>query len=265
MTAARTAWEVLAIRYGTREATRGEVFHRWEAYGEPDGPLRMDYFFWLLRDADRVVVVDTGFDPVAAERRGRTSTARPDEVLRGLGIDPASVGTVIVTHLHYDHIGNLSLFPEAELVVAERELAFWTGPLAAREQFAAHVIPAEVDRVAAALRSGRLRTVDTELEPVAGVRVVRVGGHSPGQLIVRVATPGGETVLASDALHYYEELERDRPCAVLIDLEDAYRALDTLRELAAAGHAIVAGHDPLVTQRFPSVEGALSGIAYRVG
>jgi glyoxylase-like metal-dependent hydrolase (beta-lactamase superfamily II) len=258
-------WEALAIRYGTREATRSEVFHRWESYGEPDGPLRMDYFFWLLRDADRVVVVDTGFEPAAAERRGRTCTARPDQVLRRLGIDPGSVDTVIVTHLHYDHIGNLSLFPAATLVVAERELAFWTSRLAAREQFAAHVVPAEVDRVAAAQRSGRVRTVDAELAPVAGVRLVRVGGHSPGQLIARVTTRAGETVLASDALHYYEELERDRPCAVLIDLEDTYRALDTLRELAAAGHPIVAGHDPLVTQRFPSVDGALSGIAYRVG
>jgi hypothetical protein len=67
-----------------------------------------------------------------------------------------------------------------------------------------------------------------------------------------VATPeGGTAVLASDALHFYEEVERDRPFAVLADLPGMYRAYDTLAQLATQPRThLVAGHDPLVRARF---------------
>jgi len=63
---------------------------------------------------------------------------------------------------------------------------------------------------------------------------------------------GGTVVLASDALHFYEEVERDRPFAILADLPAMYRAYDTLAQLATQpGTSLVAGHDPLVRTRFP--------------
>ena len=67
-----------------------------------------------------------------------------------------------------------------------------------------------------------------------------------------VATADGSVVIASDALHYYEELERDRAFAVVTDLPQMYRAYDQLKEVAShAGTEIVAGHDPAVFTRFP--------------
>jgi hypothetical protein len=58
-------------------------------------------------------------------------------------------------------------------------------------------------------------------------------------------------ILASDALHFYEEVERDRPFAVLADLPAMYRAYDTLAQLAAQPRThLVAGHDPQVRTRF---------------
>jgi glyoxylase-like metal-dependent hydrolase (beta-lactamase superfamily II) len=235
-------WEALAIRYGTRPARRGEFFYRYETYGEPDAPLQMDYFFWVLRRGSEAILVDTGFDPVVAERMGRTVLVKPYEVVAALGIDPS---LIVITHLHYDHIGNVARFPDADLVIPRRELEFWTSPVARRAQFAAHVVPEEIAHVAS--RSPRL---DGD---VPGLQVTHVGGHSPGQTIVQA----GDIVLASDALHYYEELERDRPPAVLHDLADCYAALDTLRGLNGV---LVAGHDPLVTERFPSDD----GVIYRI-
>jgi glyoxylase-like metal-dependent hydrolase (beta-lactamase superfamily II) len=81
---------------------------------------------------------------------------------------------------------------------------------------------------------------------------MEVGGHTPGQAVAVVATADGSAVIASDAVHYYDELERDRPSAVVADLRQMYRAFDRLRELASqAGTEIVAGHDPAVFTRFP--------------
>ena len=72
----------------------------------------------------------------------------------------------------------------------------------------------------------------------------------PGQAILVVATAGGRVVLAADAMHDYEELDRDRPFSVVADLPAMYAAFDLIREMAQdAGTSIVAGHDPLVMER----------------
>jgi glyoxylase-like metal-dependent hydrolase (beta-lactamase superfamily II) len=255
---------VLAVRYGTRQTTRADGFHRHAASGEPDGPLGMDYFLWVLQGPEGTIVVDTGFDPEVGARMGRTCLCPPGEALARLGIEPSTVGRVVLTHLHYDHIGNVGLFGDAELVVAERELDFWTGPIARRGHFASHARADEVAAVARARDEGRVVTVDEAAEVAPGVRAIRVGGHSPGQLILVVETGAGEVVLASDAVHYYEELDDDRPFALFADLEAVYRGYDTVRELTDAGRALVPGHDPLVMERFRALDGELSGLAVEV-
>jgi glyoxylase-like metal-dependent hydrolase (beta-lactamase superfamily II) len=256
------AYEVLAIRYGTRETTKSALYYRYHAYGEPDAPMRMDYFLWVLRDADRVVLVDTGYDVAAGERRRRTTLCPPLEALERAGVEPASVERIILTHLHYAHTGSLVAFPATPLIVHRRELEFWSSPLAARSQLAPLIEPDEIGLVTAAVRDGRATVLEDETVIVApGVEAIRVGGHSPGQLVL-VVDAANPVVLASDALHYDEELELDRPFDVVVDLAEMYRGYDTLRELAAQpGAVLVPGHDPSVCERFPGDE---DGIVYRI-
>ena len=98
---------------------------------------------------------------------------------------------------------------------------------------------------------------DEQLAP--GVEARLVGGHSPGQLILLVETASGPVVLASDAIHYYEEMERDWPCSIVVDVPETYAGYELLRELGANGATrIVAGHDPLVLERFPRLDGVLA-------
>ena len=118
--------------------------------------------------------------------------------------------------------------------------------------------------LARAAADGRVRVVDEELEVAPGVLAVRVGGHSPGQLVVSVTTTGGGVLLASDAVHYYDELTTERPFAVLSDLADVYRAYDTVRALADGGRALVPGHDPLVMERYPRLERSVDPLGVRI-
>ena len=137
-------YEVIAIHYGTLSARKSELFYRYGSYGEPDEPVEMAYYFWILLRGAETILVDTGFDPAVGARRGRECLCAPLEALERLGVDPASVSTLVITHLHYDHVGNLAAFPDAQLVVPRKELEFWTGPGAARYQFASHVEPDEI-------------------------------------------------------------------------------------------------------------------------
>jgi glyoxylase-like metal-dependent hydrolase (beta-lactamase superfamily II) len=253
--------EVLAVRYGTVTTSRAAYYLRYHAYGEPDAPMRMDYFFWVLRSERGTVLVDTGFDPAVAAARGRTCLVEPARALAALGVGAETVPLVILTHLHYDHTGNLGLFPAARLVVQARELEFWGGPAGRRYQFREHVEPGDVDLVLAADASGRVDRLDGDAVIAPGVRAVLVGGHSPGQMMLEVDTASGLVVLASDALHYYEEAERDWPCAVVVDVAAVYAGYDMVRAYEAGGARIVAGHDPLVLDRFPAAPGPLAGHA----
>lgn len=253
MTAGR---DVLAVRLGGRVTTKSESFLNYFLYGEPDAKLGVDYFFWIIRDSDDagtggVTLVDAGFAPEVGERRGRTCESTPVRALRELGIDPEEVRTVVVTHAHWDHIGNLHQFPHAEIVISQAEYDFWTGPVARRTLFAAFAEPAEIARLTAIRDEGRLTFVTGRHALAPGIELIEVGGHTPGELIVAVSTAAGQVILTSDAMHHYEEVERDRPYHILADLHGMYLGYELLRELASQPRTwLVAGHDPEVRNRF---------------
>lgn len=259
-------YDVVAVHYGSLDTRKSELFYRYESYGDADAAVQMAYYFWILLGGDGTILVDTGFDPDVGARRGRRCLCAPMEALARLEVDASSVSTLVVTHLHYDHVGNLAAFPEAQLVVPKRELEFWTSPHAVRHQFAAHVEPDEIAHVEAARRSGRVRLTEDTEEIVPGVTGIVVGGHSPGQQVTVVAGGRGDVVLTSDAVHFYEELELDRPFGVVADLEAMYGAYDLVKDLGAApGAVVVPGHDPEVMARFPSVGGQEGGLAVVIG
>jgi glyoxylase-like metal-dependent hydrolase (beta-lactamase superfamily II) len=112
--------------------------------------------------------------------------------------------------------------------------------------------------------AGRLRFVAGTDEVVPGITVHRVGGHAAGLQVVRVNTARGNVVLASDATHYYANIEEDRPYSVVKDLADMYAAFEIVRWLADSPEHVVPGHDPLVMERFPAVSGELDGVAARI-
>ncbi len=246
-----STYEVLAIRYGTRQTRASEVFLNFHTYGEPDRALTMDYFFWVARNAARTVVIDTGFSEAGGAARGRTQLTGTAESLRSAQVDPATVGQAVVTHAHYDHIGGLPALPAAEVIMSRAEFGFWTSPMAARQQFAHSAEPSEIAHLAGLQKAGRLTLVSGTVPVAPGIEFVEVGGHTPGQALVLVATAAGRVVLAADAVHYYEELERDRPFCVVADVPAMYAAFDLIREMETdSGTRVAAGHDPLVRERF---------------
>src|SRR3954471_139396 len=89
-------YEVVALRYGTCVTRRAQCFLGYEVYGEDDAPQKMDFFLWVVRNADTTIVVDTGFDPQVAERRARTCLIPPADALALAGVPPADVEHVVL-------------------------------------------------------------------------------------------------------------------------------------------------------------------------
>jgi len=241
--------EITAIRYGSVSSTKSDLFLRYGTYREPDAPQEMSFYFYVLRRDGEVTLIDTGFLPSDAPPRGRECLIAPDAALAALRIEPDAVARVIVTHCHWDHIGNLDLFGRAEIHVPQRELDFWFSPVAHNPQFWSHTEAHAIGQLEAARAEGRVTATGADEEVAPGVRVITVGGHSPGQQIVIV---DDRVILASDAVHLYEELELERPFAVISDLGEMIEAYALIKELGTApGAVVVPGHDPLVAERFP--------------
>jgi glyoxylase-like metal-dependent hydrolase (beta-lactamase superfamily II) len=97
-----------------------------------------------------------------------------------------------------------------------------------------------------------------------GLSVHHVGGHTDGLQVVRALTDAGWVVLASDATHYYENMETGRPFPIAFDLGAMLEAFGTIRRLAGRPELVVLGHDPLVLERFTAVSPDLDGIAVRL-
>ena len=244
--------QIFAVRYGTRQADREDVYLNFHTYGEPNAPMAMDYYFWVIRDTDRITLVDTGFSPAGGANRRRTVLCSVTDALGSLGIHCGDVGRVIVSHGHYDHIGNLDLFQDAEIVMSAREFDFWTGPMANRAMFAASSEPQEIAHLKTLPDTGRLTLFADGATVAPGIDLIEIGGHTPGMTITAVSTAGGTVVLASDAIHYLEEYERDWPFAMVADLPAMYRGFDVLREMERDGAVLIPGHDPQVRTRFPA-------------
>jgi glyoxylase-like metal-dependent hydrolase (beta-lactamase superfamily II) len=109
-----------------------------------------------------------------------------------------------------------------------------------------------------------VRFVDEVTTVAPGITLHPVGGHSAGLQLVRVETGKGTLLLASDAAHFYENFEEDRPFSIVHSIADMYRAFDRMHELVDDPRNIVPGHDPLVFERYPACSPDLEGYAVEI-
>ena len=75
-----------------------------------------------------------------------------------------------------------------------------------------------------------------------------LGGHARGQAVLRVHTARGWVILASDAVHVFEETDEERPFAIFYDLPGMLEGYRRINRLAGSRDLIVPGHDARVTQ-----------------
>jgi len=242
-------YEVYALRYATLERRRQEAFM---AYDPHDGPMPVDYYVWLIRSAQRSVLVDTGFSAQASARRQREYLRNPIDALALLGVSAADVQHVIITHLHYDHAGNVHRLPNARFHLQERELQFATGR---HMQFDLLRYAYDVDDVLDIVRGvyqNRVDFYDGDAPFAPGIELIHIGGHTAGLQAVRVNTARGWVVLASDAAHYYANLHKESPYPIVFHVGDMLAGFRKLIRLADSPDHLVPGHDPLVRTRYPA-------------
>lgn len=258
-------YEVFAVRYGSHSAGRTRRDNFLLAGDDHATPAPIDYFVWIARNAQRTVLIDTGFDAAEAKVRGRKIDALPREILARLDIAADKIDHVVVSHLHYDHAGTLDDFPGARFHLQESEMAYATGRCMCDDVLKLPFSAEHVCQMVRKVYSGRVQFHDGDGAVAPGITVHHTPGHSKGVQATRVMTARGPVVLASDASHFYENFEKRRPFPILINVEDTLRSYDKLERLAEGSRAhVIPGHDPLVLQRYPALSAQTKGVVHRL-
>jgi len=218
-----------------------------------DRRLPTNVFMWplnvvVVRNGDRTVLIDAGIGDEYPDFRAGLLALR----LESAGIDPASVTDVVITHMHFDHIGGLfadglrsRLRPDVPIHLSAAELAFWASPDFSRASMPTSVqekIQVVAGRFLDEYRS-QLRPFETEHEVAPGVVVRRTGGHTPGHSVVQLSSGGERLTFLGDSV-FPDHFDRpDWHNAFDHDPEEAVRVrVRLLRELAASGEPVVATH-----------------------
>ena len=194
--------------------------------GFPAKPVR-GFLGWsttvLLTTKSGYALFDTGS---AGDRPGLI------EALAKRNIRPNDIRTVIISHLHFDHIANAECFRGAEFILHETELDYFE-----KHQLNDLAIP--LYQVEGVLRSPQLSIVSGELEVLPGIRMIRTPGHTGGHVSLVLTVGGHCVVLAQDAVKHRGEIDT----GVSAGAFDSVAASASIARIAAMADVIVPGHD----------------------
>lgn len=250
-------YQVYALKYAERDIAACNFFFREASHD----PVTLHYYVWLILGGPHPVLVDTGFLDDDASHRGIRNWVSPAAMVERVGVKAADIPLALITHLHYDHWAGHTIFPSAEFWIQREEVAFWAGPYARYPGFRDAANTGSIANLVTLNYGSRIRMIEGDREVLPGLRVHRVGGHTAGLQIVSVDTARGRVVLASDASHFYQNIERRQPVQIITNLPEMYAAFETIDALAGTERLVVAGHDPQVADRFKRVEPGVIQIA----
>ena len=220
---------------------RGETVQAMQAL-VPSNSVPSGVTVFLIQLGGRNVLVDAGSGLEGPD----TKSALP-ELLRQVGLESADIHRILLTHMHSDHIGGLvrngeAVFPKADVLVSEKELAFWTdaGTPQANPGLAATVL--QVREVQKAY-GDRLKTFafgDTIAPEVTASGIV---GHTPGHAMFSLASGDDHLLFWGDLVHG-AALQFANPdiCAIYdMDMPQAVKTRQEILKMAADRNIPVAG------------------------
>jgi glyoxylase-like metal-dependent hydrolase (beta-lactamase superfamily II) len=177
---------------------------------------------WLLWDtgvADAIAAMPDGQKPADPKA---THWYRPQTLvsqLAALGVQPADMPFVVVSHTHGDHIGNIELFPQAMLLVQKAEYD-WPGPNNTPRFNPAHPVT-KLDG-------------DKDVFGDGSVTILSTPGHTPGHQSLLVKLPKtGALVLSGDAVHFQANWDHRRVPANNVDPEQTKASMERIAGILA--------------------------------
>lgn len=208
--------EVYAIKYGESSYRSDDIYE--QDYLDKEIPFA--WMFYVIKYKDRIILIDTGFqDHLFIEKYYRDSLL----ILEDLDIKPAEVTDIIVTHSHFDHIGNVDKFPDAKIYIQKEELANFPK------------------------KSNNIVAFDGSYEIGDFLKIEKIGGHTIGSSIVRFKHKGKEYILTGDECYLIDNC-LGKPIGAYYNIENNKKFINSLES-----EIILPFHDPLIFERYRKI------------
>ena len=244
-------YEIFAVKYAGPLTSSG-AFVMW--LKEWEKTVSRNCYFWLIRSGSMEVVVDTGVTPELAVKRSLPGYVPPEELLSQNHTGAKDIQHVILTHLHWDHAGGVSLFPNARFYVQEEEYRFWLDdPISQRPPFKYVSDDDSLNYLKDLYGTDRLVLLKGDQTLFPGLECLSAPGHTPALQAVSVNTRKGKAVLGSDCAHFFRNYREDWPSSLITDMRAWMESYDKLKRIAASPELLFPGHDPLMTTGYERV------------
>ena len=237
------------------------------------GYRRLPYCYIVIKGGAHVALVDVGYNhkaygEILANTYGVRNWHPPTEVLSEIGLKPADVTHIFITHAHFDHMGNIEDFPNATFYLQERELSKWVWAMSLERRFRWLMLgidPGDIMRAVDLGRQGRLMCVDGDREDVLpGIDLhAAFDTHTWGSMWVRVRNDSAENawVFCGDLAYTMENLRGDNPkdpqyIPVGLATGSQFNLIMATEAMvkAAGGDCtrVIAGHEDRLKEMYPS-------------
>jgi glyoxylase-like metal-dependent hydrolase (beta-lactamase superfamily II) len=260
---AKKAYEVFALKYAGPFDRKMAMIMFNTGWAED---IAINYYIWAIRNKDgETTLVDTGTGPTLAAERKFKGHLPPEQLVSRLGITPEQVTKIIITHMHFDHVGGMEnfaqLYPDAKFYVQKSEFDFWVNnPISRRPPFKRSRYDLGNKGLVDLAGSPRLVILDGDKVIGPDMELLLVPGHSPGLQGVLVNTAKGAAIVASDSAHIARSFRDDIPSSIVADMVAWLKSYDKLRARASLDN-LFPGHDVLMLTNYPKVAEGISQLA----
>ena len=225
--------------------------------------VRAPFIAWYIEGLEKKVLIDTG--PPSEERGQKLHAVLNPKVspeqetprrLLQMGIKPEDIEVLVLTHLHWDHVGQVDKFRKARIFVTREEFIYAMGPIPPGKVGYETLTPGVEPVFMPAIPQFEYLPME-EVEILPGLKVFPTPGHTPGSISVEVMTAQGPYVIASDAIYGYDNLKGDPAnklpfimIGIYMDYLAAWKSMETIyRRARFDPKRVIPGHDFQVTAK----------------
>lgn len=251
MSASAPIYEIYAVKYAG-PLISSMAMMLWNTDWEKR--IERNYYIWVIRGNGETLIVDCGVAPSLAKERQIPGYVNPVQVLAGLGLNASRVNRVIITHVNFDHISGIELYPNATYYIQKKEFNFWIkDPIAKKPPFSRVTDPIGNAHLAKLEGTGRLIMIDGDQAILPGIELLLAPGHSPGLQVVAVHTAKGTAIIGSDCAHIFRNYEEEIPSIFITDMIAWMQTYDKLKSKASSPDLLFPGHDLKMASDYPKV------------
>lgn len=242
--------EIYGLRVGERDIEKSLMFFN-EGF---DNKVTISYYFWCIKNEKGITLIDTGFSPEVAEERNVRNFKSPLELLKELNINPKDVKNVILTHLHWDHFGGYSYFPNANFYVHKDEWAFATGKFSETKvikEFYDNKLLQEGNQLK---NNNRLVLTEGIFDLNEDIQLIPLGGHTPGSQVIVVNPHKKPIIFCGDLGYFYRNFTEKNPPMINLNITESLEAYFKLEQIVKEKDGkIIPGHDPKLIDLFEKI------------